>query len=226
MPLTLFGALQPEVSDGKNIELLLMSNLTRWQIVLGKLLVGSALSGLMLISLLPYILMRYFVGNVELVKSALGVLGLILINAMMNAIVIGASGFRNYVGRVFLIIFVFICYTITSSITAFSFLSVGTSWSFISTIITSLLFVVLSLQLGRAKLRVFENPLDPPATALIVVLFVACPIFLGIAMAMLSAFGAPGRLIGGPLMMLGMLVLATLIDRGPGRKKPVRWAQP
>ena len=116
MPLTLFGALQPEVSDGRNIELLLLSNLTRWQIVLGKLIVGSALSALMMVSLLPYMLMRYFIGDVELVQNAVSVARLMMLNALMNAIVIGASGVRNYVGRVFLILFMLGSYSVTAAI--------------------------------------------------------------------------------------------------------------
>ena len=53
MPLTNIGALRPELAGGRNVELLLMSNLSRWEIVRGKWMVGFALSCLMLVSLIP-----------------------------------------------------------------------------------------------------------------------------------------------------------------------------
>ncbi|MCB1232758.1 MAG: hypothetical protein KDN19_21110, partial [Verrucomicrobiae bacterium] len=77
MPLTNIAALRPELNDGRNVELLLMSNLNRWQIVRGKWLVGFTLSGLVLISMIPYLLTRYFVGGVDLVDTLLIVIGLL-----------------------------------------------------------------------------------------------------------------------------------------------------
>ncbi|MEM9437678.1 MAG: hypothetical protein AAGA15_11610, partial [Pseudomonadota bacterium] len=44
--------------------------------------------------------------------------------------------------------------------------------AFFASLLTMGLIVVLNLQMGRAKLRLFENPLDPPSTALIVVLII------------------------------------------------------
>lgn len=49
---------------GRNAELLLTSRLSRWQIVRGKLLAHTTLSGLLLVSLSPYFLIRYFLGSV------------------------------------------------------------------------------------------------------------------------------------------------------------------
>ena len=63
MPLSGFGALQPELHPGRNIELLLLANLSRWQIVIGKWLVMTSLAGLILVSLLPYLLIRHYIGG-------------------------------------------------------------------------------------------------------------------------------------------------------------------
>ncbi len=227
MPLTLFGALQPEISAGRNVELLLMSNLTRWQIVRGKFLVGCVLSGLMMVSLLPYLLIRYFVGDVELLQNAGMVIALMLGNALMNAIVVGASATRNYVGRVFIIGFTVICYGFVSlAIGIAASTGSGTFGVLFVLAGTSFLYIVLSLQLGRAKLRVFENPLDPPSTALIIVLIVLSPVAVGMTMGMFAMLGGFWSMAGGVAAIVGLTILALLLDRGPGKKKPIGWAQP
>lgn len=223
MPLTLFGSLQPEVSAGRNIELLLMSNLSRWQIVRGKLFVACSLSGLMMVSLFPYLLIRYFIGNVEVIENVMTVASLMFGNALMNAIVIGASGIKNYVGRVFMIGFVLISYSIVSLIMG---TAVGGLSGLVALPVVSILYIILALQYGRAKLRLFENPIDPPSTVLIVLLIVLIPLLAGVAMAMLADLGGVWRVIGGVAMVSGLAVFFLLLDRGPGKKKPVTWAQP
>ncbi len=227
MPLTLFGALQPEISAGRNVELLLMSNLTRWQIVRGKFLVGCVLSCLMMISLLPYLLIRYFVGNVELVSSVEHALILMFGNALMNAIVVGSSGIRSYVGRVFMIGFIFCSFFVAALISVSVSSTVAGILGFLCALgVTSLLYIILSLQFGRAKLRVFENPLDPPPTALIVVMIVLSPLATGMTMGLFGIAGGVGSSVAGMLVIAGLVVLALLLDRGPGKNSAIRWAQP
>ncbi len=227
MPLTLFGALQPEISSGKNVELLLLSNLTRWQIVRGKFSVGCVLSCLMMVSLLPYLLIRYFVGNVELVASVEHVLILMLGNALMNAIVVGSSGIRSYVGRVFMIGFIFCNYVTITAISISITSSTGGPFGFIVFLaVTSILYIVLALQLGRAKLRVFENPLDPPPTALVIVLIVLSPIAIAMAFGLFAITGGIGSSVAGLVAIAGLVVLSLLLDRGPGKGKVINWAQP
>ena len=53
LPLSLFGSLQSELGVGRNIDLLLTTRLSRWQIVRSKLAVATSLSALILISILP-----------------------------------------------------------------------------------------------------------------------------------------------------------------------------
>lgn len=227
LPLTLFSALRPELAGGRNVELLLMSNLSRWQIVLGKWFVGSVLSGLMLVSLLPYWLVRYLIGNVGNVGIELAVIfGVLVTNATMNAIVIGASGFRNYVGRVCMILLSALCgwLTVLGGVAGMlRFLTGRTPGAFdiifgvFGCLAVMALIVVLNLQMGRAKLRLFENPLDPPSTALIIVLIICTPIMVAI-----TAGVTIGK--GGWVMVLILLALGLFIDPGPGKKNR-KWAQ-
>lgn len=232
MPLTNIAALRSELSDGRNVELLLMSNLNRWQIVRGKWLVGFSLSFLMLISLIPYLLTRYFGSGVELTQTLTLVINIILVNAAVTGIAIGASGFGNLLGRFLLLII-----GVLSALGTY----MGTCWRFIemmgdqtgfdallpaifvvlSSALVSALYVVYGLQLGRARLRLFENPLDPPASGLIIALIIFTPIVVGVATGVTIGYGAW-------VAVGGLLALSLLIDRGPGKKgsKTAQYAQP
>ncbi len=231
MPLTNIAALRPELSDGRNVELLLMSNLNRWQIVRGKWLVGFTLSVLVLVSMIPYLLTRYFVGGVDLVDTLLIVVGLLFGNAALTAIAIGASGFGNLLGRFLLVgIGVFSCFG-TATATCWRFLDMmsdatGTDaifpgiLSILSAALVAALYVTYGLQLARSRLRLFENPLDPPASGLIIALVIFTPIVVAVATGVTQGYAAW-------VAVGGLLVLALMIDRSPGKDvTAVRYLQP
>lgn len=231
MPLTNIAALRPELNDGRNVELLLMSNLNRWQIVRGKWLVGFSLSVLVLISMIPYLLTRYFVGGVDLVDTMLLLIGLLCANAALTGLAIGASGFGNLLGR-----FLLVMIGIFSAMGTFS----GACWRFLAMMgdatgsdailpgvfailsgaLVAVLYVTYGLQLGRARLRLFENPLDPPASGLIIALIIFTPIVVLVATGITAGYGA---WVG----VGGLLALVLLIDRGPGKNAvTARYSQP
>ncbi len=224
LPTSLFGSLQSELGQGRNIELLLTSSLTRWQLVRGKLLVACCLSGLLLGSLLPYFLIRYFLGSLELVPGLAIVAMILLINATMSAIVIGASGYTNYVGRCIVILFLS-AFPISLLLNATSTVLTGnaTGWtSFLQisiALIAALLFIGFGLQLGRAKVRLFEKPIDPPSAAVIFVLAFFTPIMVGVATFYRSSTAAL-------VILLCLLWLVFSIDRGGSRKKRLKGLQP
>lgn len=225
LPLSFFGTLQAEAGKGRNIELLLAAGLTRWRIVREKLFVSVALSGLLLVSLLPYLLLQYFLGSVELIET-LGMIAMTMAgNAAMNAIVIGASGFANPVGRVFAIVYLYTIYTITAALAMIpTFSGGGVSSSGIAGMVlisglAATTIGVLSLQLGRAKIKLFENPVDPPATAGVLALAFFTPIAAAIAAAAGGAWAAS-------IVLALILAGALAVDRGPGRETSARGLQP
>lgn len=216
LPLSLFHSLQPELGRGRNAELLLTSSLSRWQIVRGKLLVATTLSALLLISLLPYFLIRYFLGRVEPVGLMLEMMNLLIANAAMNAIVIGASAFGSYIVRFVLIFFLMIFHSATAAayVMRRSF-SGGVSGGFppddvAGQVLAAVLYILLCLQLGRTRLQSNRQVVDPVAKILVFALLV--PIAHGILIA--SA---------GPLFAILFLCLmvtgALLLDRDVPRKK-------
>jgi len=219
LPFSLFNSLQPELGRGRNAELLLTSRLTRWQIVRGKLLVATTLSALLLVSLFPYFLIRYFLGGVELIGLIAEMLTLLIANATMNAIVIGASAFSSHIVR-FVVIFLLMSF---HSMTAAAY---ALRWGFAGAIpggsiltdfaaqgLASALFVILCLQLGRARLQSTRQIVDPVAKVLVFA-FLA-PIAHGI----IVAHGGPLPAI---LLLCLMLAGALLFDRDRPVKKELK----
>ena len=223
LPLSLFEALQAELGKERNVELLLTSQLSRWQIVRGKLLVASTLSALMLISLLPYFLIRYFLGGVEPVTLIYSMFSLLLSNMTMNAVIIGASAFSGYIGRIFIILLLMIFYNVSNGSYAIRSAVMGgisgnTAFDFVGRVLIAVLFIVLSLQLGRSKLKLYSNSVDHPTTALIFIFMVLTLLLHTLTLA-----------LGGPAVSLVTLVLliaiALLIDRSPRLKKELKTVQ-
>lgn len=228
MPVTHLAALRPELADGRNIELLLMSNLNRWQIVRGKWMVGFALSGLMLISMTPYLLTRYFIGGVDLIQTLHTVLWVVFVNAAFTALAIGASGFGNLLGRFVILIVGLLSYWGAIGGAAFVFFRgiagatgsfLPALWAVLASALVTALYVAFGLQLGRSRLRLFDNPLDPPASGLVIALMIFTPIIVGVTAAATAGYG-------GAVAVAGLLVLTLVIDRGPGRDSAARYAQP
>jgi hypothetical protein len=92
---------------------------------------------------------------------------------------------------------------------------ISTGFSFVP----SLLYCLYGLQIGRSRLRLFEDPTEPPASGLIIAMMLFTPLLVGM-------FAAPTAGIGG-VVAAGALVFLTLaIDRGPGKKQTMRYAQP
>ena len=233
MPLTGFGALRPELERGRNVELLLLANVSRWQIVVGKWLVMCALAWLILISLVPYMLARHFIGGVNIVYSLTFLAGLAMGNAALNGVIIGASGFGNYIGRIVVLVIGGISYSVTASMCSAMWIARGalrgrgapddsigtmlisTAFSFVP----SVLYSLYGLQIGRSRLRLFEDPTEPPASGLIIAMMLFTPLLVGM-------FAVPTAGIGGVVAAAVLVFLTLVIDRGPGKKHTVRYAQP
>lgn len=216
LPLSLFHSLQPELGRGRNAELLLTSRLSRWQIVRGKLLVATTLSALLLVSILPYFLIRYFLGGIEPVGLMLEMVNLLVANATMNAIVIGASAFSSYIVRFVLIFFLMTFHSATAAayVMRRNFSGGVPSGFFLDDfagqVLAAVLYILLCLQLGRARLQSARHLVDPVAKVLVFAFLV--PVAHGILVAG-----------GGPLVAILFLCLAVaaalFLDRDAPRKK-------
>ncbi len=73
------------------IDLLFLSRLDAWQIVYGKWLSLVTQSALLMVTLFPYLIMRYFLGGMSLFAETSGLLSLFLIGAVFCAGAVGVS---------------------------------------------------------------------------------------------------------------------------------------
>jgi hypothetical protein len=94
IPLRLLGALKEE-RQGEAAQLALLAGLTRVQLVHGKWRAHLLLAGLVLASLLPYAVARYFLGALEWWSVAWALLSVVGATASLGAVVIAASGYEN-----------------------------------------------------------------------------------------------------------------------------------
>lgn len=210
MPLTALGSLQPELGQGRNVELLMTANLSRWHIAFGKWLVTVILSLLLVVSQLPYLLALFQLGGLELNVVGLWLIQIIGINAVLVALAVGASGYENVLMRLFVCGVGAVSFTMCFAITVL--IGTARSWFFGSLGFCGVIvmFVLLGLQLARARLMVGYHPLDPPPSGLVVALMVFSPVILGMLAAISAGFAG----------WLGAFLLgyvAYIIDPGPGK---------
>lgn len=90
-PSRALGSLQLEM-ESRAIDLLMLTRLSAWRIVLGKWASLVAQSALLLVAMLPYGVVRYFAGSVDLVSDAKMCLGLLACSSLLTAAGLWGSG--------------------------------------------------------------------------------------------------------------------------------------
>lgn len=223
MPWAGLSALKRE-TEAKNIELLLITNLSRWRIVLGKWLVLCALGTLVAITMLPYLLVRYFAGGMNVPATLYTAISLLVFNATANATAIGLSGYRSIVMQIVLgitcVVSAWMSTLIISISTTYLFMMITKNseagmWlgGTIGIGCSAILFCFCGLQLARARIRLFERAYDLPMSQTIVLYIVFMPVFVGIAAMMTLGFAA----ILGALLMIWVLAMT---DRAENLRNP------
>jgi hypothetical protein len=97
-PLRGVGALHNEIK-GNTIDLMMLTRLGSWRIVLGKWVAIVSQTGLLLMAIVPYLILRYFFGRMELFAELL-LLGLIFAgSAVFTAITVGLSAIPSLLVR-------------------------------------------------------------------------------------------------------------------------------
>ena len=99
MPLGGLMLMGQELEEG-NHELLLMTPLSRWKVVRGKFLTLWGICLLTFSSLLPYAIVRYFIGGIDVGRNINLALTVVLGSGILAAGAIGASSFRGMIARI------------------------------------------------------------------------------------------------------------------------------
>lgn len=100
-PLRGVSALSKEIK-GKTIDLLVLTRLSSWRIIFGKWTSIFAQTLLLLCTLIPYFIMRYFFGGMQLFSELLLVLTITFLSGVFTAVAVGLSGNKSAIVRTLL----------------------------------------------------------------------------------------------------------------------------
>jgi ABC-type transport system involved in multi-copper enzyme maturation permease subunit len=97
-PLRGLNALAGEIKPG-TIDLLLLTRMDSWRITVGKWLALFSQTCLLLIAILPYLIMRYYLGGMQLFNELLGLFTLLVMSGALTAAAVGFSATTSVVLR-------------------------------------------------------------------------------------------------------------------------------
>jgi hypothetical protein len=105
LPMRVANALRDEMG-GNTMDTLVLTRLSAWRITLGKWLATGALQILVAITVLPYLILRYFAGGVDTPAEIAWMGGLVVFGLLVTAIMLGLSWFRYFLVRAFVMLVV------------------------------------------------------------------------------------------------------------------------
>jgi hypothetical protein len=203
MPLGGLVLMGQELDEG-NHELLLLTRLDRWAVVKGKFFILWGICALSFISLLPYVVVRYFIGGVELLQELMCGLSVLGCAAVCSAGAIGASSFRHIGARIGIVL-LFVGSFLFSSVVALFFCAMVTHKMHASLfaiffnlngLSATFCYVVLGLAVARSRLRLVVHAFEVKPSWLVMGLLFFTPFVVSMCTAMTGAFGGFLGLIG------------------------------
>lgn len=206
MPLAGFFLMPQEIEEG-NHELLLMTKLSRWQIVSGKFLMLWGLSLLTFTSLIPYVVIRYFLGGIEWFGELANGGTVIAVAGILSAGTIAASGFKTLASKlgVFLL-FLFSAVAGGSAGMLGGGMSLGiaanTKWAVASNLFYHFsalcvvaCYAVLGMLIARSRLRLATMNFELKPSSILLIIVGLTPFIVGMVAALTCGFGSIAGLI-------------------------------
>ncbi|BCX46573.1 ABC transporter, permease [Haloferula helveola] len=198
MPLGGLVLMGQELEEG-NHELLLLTKLSRWKVVRGKFFSLWSLCVLTLFSLLPYVIVRYQIGGVELVRDLACTLTVLALSAVVCAGAIGASSFRGLGARMATML-LFLGSALASGGTAIAACGAvtdeaGVFWH-LNALAATACFVMMGLGLARSRLRLVVHAYEVKPSFMVVGLLFFTPFVVGMTTAMTAGFAGLVGLVG------------------------------
>ncbi|MFT5905334.1 MAG: ABC-type transport system involved in multi-copper enzyme maturation permease subunit [Cryomorphaceae bacterium] len=217
MPMGGIVLMGQEMDEG-NYELLQMTELSRWQVVLGKFLSIWSISLLTFSSLIPYLIVRYFVGGMEVWRNVALVLTVVLAAAIVAAGAIGASSFKNPFARmgIFLLFLVSLVVSGTMVLMASALRSGGCGVFYhLNVIGLTLCYVMLGLVMARSRIRLVVHQYEVKPSWMMICLLVFTPIVVGMGTLMTGGWM-------GFIGCVAMTIVARYADVSPKAPKWVK----
>lgn len=210
MPLGGVALMGQELEEG-NHELLLLTKLNRWGVVLGKLLTLWGLSVVTFVSILPYVVTRYLIGGVEWWHEAACAGTVLGGSAMIGAGAIGASAFSHLGARigVFLLFMGSMFAGCAPPLLASMGITRGCGILYHLTAFAAIgCYTMMGLALARSRLRLSVMCFEVKPSAMLVGLLVFAPFVIGTITAVTAGFlGLAGLLL--------MTLVAATLDKTP-----------
>jgi hypothetical protein len=228
LPLRCLDGLRSELV-GDNAHLCALAGLSRWRVAGGKWLTHMVLAGLVVISLLPYGIVRYFFGGVEFLPNAFALVQAFAASAAMSALFLGASGYESYWMRAGIALCAVVYVGVTVSIAGLftpGGLGLGSgqgvevlliAGAAVSLFEVQAYFTLCGLQLARARLRTALLPWQVDPSRPVLMLFVLSPLYLVTGSILGCGFGLP--------VVTGLMIWwVASLDRAP--KRPASFVPP
>jgi ABC-2 type transport system permease protein len=218
MPLGGLALMGQELDEG-NHELLLMTPLSRWKVVRGKFLALWGLCLLTFSSLLPYMIVRYLIGGLDVWRNMAMGLTVVLFSGMMAAGAIGASSFTSIAGRIgTLILFVGSMLASIAIVCGFSGgITDGAGVVFhLNALSAAFCYIIFGLALARSRIRLVVHHYEVKPSWMIIGLLLFTP-FVVLMATFMTFFHAGG--VG----LIGMGLVGWFADVSP---KAPKWLQP
>ncbi|MFK7850739.1 MAG: hypothetical protein AB8D78_07155 [Akkermansiaceae bacterium] len=227
MPLGGFLLLPQEIDEG-NHEILLLTKLSRWQIVFGKFMMLWGLSVLTFTSLLPYIIIRYFIGGIEWFHELANAGTVLSAAAVISAAALAASGFTHLAAKMG-VFFLFLFSAITGG--GLSLIGGGiwmnaaatSKWAIPSVIfyhlcaITAVVcYAFLGMIVARSRLRLATMNFELKPSAIILIIVGLAPFVIGMVAAVTCGFGS----IAGVLLLTFLAWRSDITPKAPKTLPP------
>ncbi|MBK1830516.1 ABC transporter permease subunit [Verrucomicrobiaceae bacterium R5-34] len=214
MPLGGLALMGQELEEG-NHELLLMTPLTRWRVVRGKFLAMWGLCLVTFVSLLPYMIVRYFIGGIDAWRNIVMSLTVICASAVVCSGAIGASSFRTILGRI-VVMLMFLFSLGLSGVAPLMWSSSQTDGCGIlyhlNALAFGLCYVIFGLSLARSRIRLVVHNYEVKPSWMVIGLLIFTPLVVSMATAMTIGYG-------GFVGLLGMAAVAWYADVTPTAPK-------
>ncbi len=227
MPLAGFFLMPQEIDEG-NHELLLLTTLSRWQIVWGKFFMLWGLCLLTFVSLLPYVVIRYFIGGIEWFSELANGGTVLAAAAILSSGAIAASGFKHMASKLgVFVLYLFSAGTgggagmigggMTLGMSATNKWAVlGNIFYHFSALCVVACYAVLGMLVARSRLRLATMNFElKPSSVLLIILGLA-PFIIGMVAAFTCGFGS----------VAGVILLTYLAWNSDLTPKAPKWLKP
>lgn len=190
MPLGALALMRQEMEEG-NHELLQMTPITRWKLILGKFYVIWAICMLTFLSLMPYMIVRYFVGGMDVWRNIAMTITVVLGAGIMCSGAIGASAYKHVLARVgILVLFLGSAFLSALSSLGASARVAGECGIFYHLNVLGLVFcyVMFGLVVARSRIRLVVHHYEVKPSWMIIGLLIFTPMVAGMATLMTAGW--------------------------------------